>query len=57
MLTNVGPAAGITAVVRLPIPSRWPDAAVVLRDTLPKTMVGKLDRKALRLELAAAGRG
>ena len=31
--------------------------AVVLRDSLPKTMVGKLDRKALRLELAAAGLG
>lgn len=27
--------------------------AVVLRDTLPKTMVGKLDRKALRIEVAA----
>ena len=27
--------------------------AVVVRDTLPKTMVGKLDRKALRLEVAA----
>ena len=31
--------------------------AVVLRDSLPKTMVGKLDRKALRLEVAAAGLG
>jgi long-chain acyl-CoA synthetase len=29
--------------------------AVVLRDTLPKTMVGKLDRKALRQEIAVAG--
>lgn len=31
--------------------------AVMLRDSLPKTMVGKLDRKALRLEVAAAGVG
>jgi long-chain acyl-CoA synthetase len=29
--------------------------AVVVRDSLPKTMVGKLDRKALRAELAQAG--
>lgn len=29
--------------------------AVVLRDSLPRTMVGKLDRKALRAEVAAAG--
>jgi long-chain acyl-CoA synthetase len=29
--------------------------AVVLRDSLPKTMVGKLDRKALRAEIAEAG--
>jgi long-chain acyl-CoA synthetase len=29
--------------------------AVVLRKSLPKTMVGKLDRKALRVEVAAAG--
>lgn len=29
--------------------------SVVLRDSLPKTMVGKLDRKALRMEVAAAG--
>ena len=29
--------------------------AVVLRDSLPKTMVGKLDRKALRAEVAAPG--
>ena len=28
--------------------------AVVVRDSLPKTMVGKLDRKALRAEVAAA---
>lgn len=28
--------------------------AVVVRDSLPKTMVGKLDRKALRAELASA---
>ena len=28
--------------------------AVMLRDSLPKTMVGKLDRKALRAEVAAA---
>ncbi len=28
--------------------------AVVVRETLPKTMVGKLDRKALRAEVAAA---
>ena len=27
--------------------------AVVVRDSLPKTMVGKLDRKALRAEVAA----
>ena len=27
--------------------------AVVIRDTLPKTMIGKLDRKALRAEIAA----
>ena len=26
-------------------------AAVVVRDTLPKTMIGKLDRKALRVEV------
>jgi long-chain acyl-CoA synthetase len=31
--------------------------AVVLRATLPKTMVGKLDRKALRAEVAAQGAG
>jgi long-chain acyl-CoA synthetase len=29
--------------------------SVVLRDSLPKTMVGKLDRKTLREEVAAAG--
>ncbi|HEX4847693.1 MAG TPA: AMP-binding protein [Novosphingobium sp.] len=29
--------------------------AVVVRESLPKTMIGKLDRKALRAELAAAG--
>ena len=29
--------------------------SVVLRESLPKTMVGKLDRKALRVEVAAAG--
>ena len=28
--------------------------AVVIRDDLPKTMIGKLDRKALRAEVAAA---
>ncbi|MGE3691398.1 MAG: long-chain fatty acid--CoA ligase [Novosphingobium sp.] len=31
--------------------------AVVVRATLPKTMVGKLDRKALRAELAQSGEG
>ena len=29
--------------------------AVVVRDSLPKTMIGKLDRKALRAEVEAAG--
>jgi long-chain acyl-CoA synthetase len=28
---------------------------VVIRDSLPKTMIGKLDRKALRLEAVAEG--
>ena len=31
--------------------------AVVVRDSLPKTMIGKLDRKALRAEVEAAGSG
>ena len=30
-------------------------SGVVIRDELPKTMIGKLDRKALRLEVMAAG--
>jgi long-chain acyl-CoA synthetase len=29
-------------------------SAVIIRDVLPKTMVGKLDRKALRIEVAAS---